>query len=118
LSELSSVEVDRFDWIVSNPPFHRGVRNDFDVAAAFFREAGTFLRETGRMVVVFNRHLPYPQWLQGAFGSVERLAESGEYTVIEAGRPAHDMGRKAVRSPARNSPRSLARGTGKGTRGR
>ncbi len=89
LSGLSPAAADRFDWIVSNPPFHRGVRNDFDVAAAFFRSAGTFLREAGKMVVVFNRHLPYPQWLQGAFGRIERLAESGEYTVIEASRPAH-----------------------------
>jgi 16S rRNA (guanine1207-N2)-methyltransferase len=102
LSELPSAAADRFDWIVSNPPFHRGVRNDLDVASAFFSQAGTFLRETGRMVIVFNRHLPYPQWLQGAFGSVERLAGSGEYTVIEASRPG----------------RSASGGTGKGTRGR
>ena len=98
LSELSPAAADRFDWIVSNPPFHRGVRSDLDVAAAFFRTAGTFLRETGRMVVVFNRHLPYPQWVQGAFGRVERLAESGEYTVIEASRPAGLIARKRTRS--------------------
>ncbi|RPH95549.1 MAG: methyltransferase domain-containing protein, partial [Lysobacterales bacterium] len=104
LSELSGAAADRFDWIVSNPPFHRGVRNDLDVAAGFFRVAGNCLRETGRMVVVFNRHLPYPQWLQGAFGRVERLAESGEYTVIEASRPASLVARKMARNAPNRAP--------------
>jgi 16S rRNA (guanine1207-N2)-methyltransferase len=104
LAELSPAAADRFDWIVSNPPFHRGVRNDLDVAAAFFRTAGTFLRETGRMVVVFNRHLPYPQWLQGAFGHVERLVESGEYTVVEASRPTRSVTRKMARNVQSGAP--------------
>lgn len=105
LSELPPDSAGQFDWIVSNPPFHRGVRNDLDVAARFFNAAGTFLRETGKMVVVFNRHLPYPQWLHGAFGSVERLAEGGEFMVIGASRPGN------------NTSRHAASRTRKGTRG-
>lgn len=88
LSEFEAIAPTPFDWIVSNPPFHRGVRNDLAVAAEFFRRAGPLLAETGRMVIVFNRHLPYAQWLQRAFPDIERLAESGEYTVIRAGRSA------------------------------
>lgn len=95
----------RFDWIVSNPPFHRGVRNDLDVAAEFFRHAGTFLAEQGRMVIVFNRHLPYALWLQSAFQAVERLAENGEFTVMQVSRP--------VRGPT-VFPSGMRRG--KGTR--
>ena len=85
---LSGVS-ERFDWIVSNPPFHRGVRNDLAVAGGFFRDAAGILRETGRMVVVFNRHLPYAQWLGAEFGKVETLAESSEYRVLEASGKRH-----------------------------
>ena len=73
-----------YDWIISNPPFHRGVASDFDVASEFFERAGTFLAENGRMVIVFNRHLPYFSWLQSSFDRVERLAENEEFTVVQA----------------------------------
>jgi 16S rRNA (guanine1207-N2)-methyltransferase len=76
-----------FDWIVSNPPFHRGVDNDLDIAADFFRGAGTFLKANGRIVVVFNRHLPYERWIRERFRVVDRLAQSREYTVIQASKP-------------------------------
>ena len=97
----------RYDWIVSNPPFHRGVSNDLDIAADFFRMAGTFLAENGRIVVVFNRHLPYSKWLEQAFGKVERLAGNGEYIVVGAG----------GKSTAAKRPTGRAR-TGSSNRGR
>jgi 16S rRNA (guanine1207-N2)-methyltransferase len=74
----------RFDWIISNPPFHRGVENDLDVAARFFTDAGTFLEENGKILVVFNRHLPYTGWLRKSFNRVDCLARNREFTVIQA----------------------------------
>jgi 16S rRNA (guanine1207-N2)-methyltransferase len=76
-----------YDWIISNPPFHRGVEHDLDIAADFFRRAGTFLSENGRIRVVFNRHLPYEAWLREAFGRVERLAADRSFTVLQASKP-------------------------------
>jgi 16S rRNA (guanine1207-N2)-methyltransferase len=81
-------EVDgAYDWIISNPPFHRGVDNDLDIAAHFFRRAGTFLSENGRIRVVFNRHLPYEAWLRESFGQVDRLAANRSFTVLQASKP-------------------------------
>lgn len=83
LSELSG----RYDWIISNPPFHRGVGQDLDVAADFFRRAGTFLSDNGRIRVVFNRHLPYEAWLRSSFDRVERVAGDRSFTVLQASKP-------------------------------
>ena len=81
-------EVDgAFDWIVSNPPFHRGVDNDLDIAADFFKRAGTFLKTDGKIGVVFNRHLPYERWARDRFRFVHRMAQSRDYTVIMASKP-------------------------------
>ena len=78
-------EIDgRFDWILSNPPFHRGVQNDLDVSGRFFRDAGTFLNKNGRILVVFNRHLPYTGWLRKSFHRVDCLAQNREFTIILA----------------------------------
>jgi len=79
-SELSG----RYEWIVSNPPFHRGVEQDTGISEDFFRDAGTFLSENGRIRVVFNRHLPYAGWLRQSFNRVDCLARTGTFTVIEA----------------------------------
>lgn len=83
---LSDLEGD-FDWIVTNPPFHRGVDDDLDIAADFFRQAGTFLKPDGKIVVVFNRHLPYERWARASFHYVTRLAQNRAYTVIQASKP-------------------------------
>jgi 16S rRNA (guanine1207-N2)-methyltransferase len=83
LSQLTG----RYDWIISNPPFHRSVNSDLEIAARFFSVAGTFLTENGRIVIVCNRHLPYASWLQNHFGRVERLDANDEYIIVQAGKP-------------------------------
>jgi 16S rRNA (guanine1207-N2)-methyltransferase len=77
----------RFEWIVSNPPFHKGVANTLDVADRFFRDAGTFLAENGKILVVFNRHLPYLGWLRKRFARVDVLDDETAYLVVCAAGP-------------------------------
>jgi 16S rRNA (guanine1207-N2)-methyltransferase len=79
----------RYDWIVSNPPFHRGISNDLETAAEFFSRAGTFLTENGRIVIVCNRHLPYTGWLQSHFQEVGILDKNNEFMIIQAVKPRH-----------------------------
>jgi len=78
---------ERYDWIISNPPFHRGVSHDLEIAEHFFAAAGTFLTKNGRIVIVCNRHLPYASWLQNHFDRVERLDANNEFMIILAGNP-------------------------------
>jgi 16S rRNA (guanine1207-N2)-methyltransferase len=73
-----------FDWIISNPPFHRGIKNDLDIARAFFTGAGKFLTETGKIRLVCNSHLPYASWLKEHFARVESLQADKGFRVIQA----------------------------------
>jgi 16S rRNA (guanine1207-N2)-methyltransferase len=73
-----------FDWIISNPPFHRGIRNDLDIARNFFAGAGDFLTETGKILLVCNHHLPYPAWLRDYFTRVEVVRTDWGFKVVLA----------------------------------
>ncbi len=80
LSELNG----KYDWIISNPPFHRGIENELGIARNFFGDAGQFLQKTGKLLLVCNHHLPYPAWLKAYFSKVEIVKASRGFKVIMA----------------------------------
>lgn len=80
------VRARRFDWVLSNPPFHEGVEVSLQVARRIVREAHDCLRPGGRLVIVANRFLPYPPEIEATFGAVETLADTERYTVWQGTR--------------------------------
>ncbi len=83
---LSGID-ERYDWIVSNPPFHRGVATNFDVAQRFFAQAPSALTRQGKLMLVCNRHLPYEGWLADHFATVETPASRNDFKILCACRP-------------------------------
>ena len=74
----------RYDFVVSNPPFHQRRADAPDLGRAFIAAAAGALRPGGRLLLVANRHLPYEAALAGAFASFRVRREDGGYKVIEA----------------------------------
>lgn len=81
---LTAVAGNRYDLIVSNPPFHAGKAVDYDASQAFIAGARDLLTPRGRLVVVANAFIRYERAMQERFGQVETLAESRQYHVLEA----------------------------------
>lgn len=77
----------RYDWIVSNPPFHRGVGTNYDIAQRFFAQSRNALTRHGKMLLVCNRHLPYEGWLADNFGAVDTVESRKDFKVLLATRP-------------------------------
>lgn len=76
---------DRYDVIVSNPPFHGQGRDARpDIGRAFIAAAAQALRPGGQLWMVANRHLPYEAALGAAFGGVRELAAEGGFKVVHA----------------------------------
>lgn len=100
----------RYDFIVTNPPFHTPSRADRpDIGQRFIAVAAEALRPGGRMWLVANRHLPYEQILNESFGQVRVAAERDGFKLIEA--------TKASRSPPPvRTPRSTEPTWGRGGR--
>lgn len=74
----------RYDFIVSNPPFHQGRADRPDMGRAFILAAATALLPGGRLWLVANRHLPYEEVLRKNFRKVRTVTEELNFKVIEA----------------------------------
>lgn len=72
---------ERFGLVVTNPPFHEGVRTDQSVTQAFLAQVREHLLPGGELRLVANRFLPYAELMERALGQPKVLAEDGRYRV-------------------------------------
>ncbi len=76
----------QYDWILSNPPFHQGVKTDFRIPRHFIQGATRHLHANGNIMLVANKHLPYRHWLEESFQSVTTVATNKAFKVLLAGK--------------------------------
>lgn len=74
----------RFDLIVSNPPFHDGIDTAYRAVEDLIAQAKHHLRPNGELRIVANAFLPYPDLLDRAFGKHQVLAKSNTFKVYSA----------------------------------
>ncbi|RUO75832.1 class I SAM-dependent methyltransferase [Idiomarina seosinensis] len=72
--------------IVSNPPFHTGLKTDYSIARQFIQSAYAKLRNKGQLYIVANRFLPWPDAIQQVFGNCQTIADNGKFCVYHAHR--------------------------------
>ncbi|WP_345198895.1 class I SAM-dependent methyltransferase [Kistimonas scapharcae] len=74
----------RFNAIVSNPPFHEGVKTQYETTEQFLRESKSLLKPKGRLRIVANSFLRYPPIIEAVFGHCHVLVKRDGFTVYEA----------------------------------
>jgi 16S rRNA (guanine1207-N2)-methyltransferase len=74
------------DFVVMNPPFHDGGREDRELGQDFVRQAHLVLGRGGVLWLVANRHLPYEAVLNASFVQVTPRGEGAGFKVYEARR--------------------------------
>ncbi len=80
----SAVQGERFDVVVSNPPFHIGKATALNVPMQFMRDAHAVLRPGGRAYFVANRTLPYEPVLMEIFGAMQTMHDGPRFKVLSA----------------------------------
>lgn len=77
----------RYDFVISNPPFHAldGTARP-DIGRAFIAAAADALVPGGTLWLVANRQLPYEEGLGARFGDVRLLAQEQGFKVVTARR--------------------------------
>ncbi len=81
---VQAVQAQRFDLVVTNPPFHLAGIQTTEVAERFMREAAQVLRPRGRFYVVANRFLKYEPTLRACFKTVEEVGGNTRFKVLRA----------------------------------
>ncbi len=74
----------RWPAIVTNPPFHSGVRTDTSMTERFLADVARHLTPGGELRLVANSFLPYEPLIRQHVGAVERVKENRRFTVYRA----------------------------------
>ncbi len=82
-----AVSEQRFDLIVTNPPFHLGGVQTTETGERFIREAARVLRPRGRFYLVANRFLKYEPALEACFHSLEEVGGNTRFKILLATNP-------------------------------
>lgn len=85
---FSALEGEQFDWIISNPPFHKERDISYGPSQRLISGAPEHLSAGGRLVIVANGFLPYPEHLQRAFQDFQTLADNRRFKVYGATKPS------------------------------
>ncbi len=72
----------KYDLILSNPPFHTGHAVDYQISEAMIRQSCWALHPGGQLIIVANRFIRYAPLIKAFFGNVSILAESGKFQVL------------------------------------
>jgi 16S rRNA (guanine1207-N2)-methyltransferase len=85
VSDVASAVIDeRFDVVVSNPPFHVGKATNLELPRQFIQDSWEVLQPGGRLYLVANRTLPYEAMIQERFGNVSALHDGVRFKVLFA----------------------------------
>ncbi len=82
-----AVAKDRYDLIVSNPPFHQGKEIDYTVPDRLIAEAPAHLEPGGSVLIVANAFLAYGKRMERVFRQVETVTATRQYHVLSATDP-------------------------------
>ncbi len=77
-----AVSSQRFDLVVTNPPFHIGGIQTTEIGERFIREAAQVLRPRGRFYLVANRFLKYEPTMRSVFKTVEEVGGDTRFKVL------------------------------------
>lgn len=77
----------RYHAVISNPPFHTGIRQDTGIAERFFNQVTRHLLPGGELRIVANGFLRYPPQIEAHIGPCRVLRENSRFKVYSAVAP-------------------------------
>jgi len=82
-SDVFSNVQETYTHIISNPPFHTGVKTDYRMVTTFLQEAKQHLAKGGKLRIVANSFLKYHPLIEASVGPCRVVAENRSYRIYE-----------------------------------
>ncbi|NRA60227.1 MAG: methyltransferase, partial [Psychrobium sp.] len=74
----------KFATIISNPPFHTGIKTDYRVPEQFISQAPKHLMDGGQLRIVANKFLQYEPFLEQHFARNELVIANSKFKILSA----------------------------------
>jgi 16S rRNA (guanine1207-N2)-methyltransferase len=76
----------RFNAILTNPPFHDGVKTQYTTTENFMAQSKDHLNKNAPLYLVANSFLKYEAFIQQSLGNCEALIENNRFRLYKARR--------------------------------
>jgi 16S rRNA (guanine1207-N2)-methyltransferase len=83
-SDVFSEIQNTYDLIISNPPFHSGVKTNYSAVESFIAGAAEHLNDGGRLLIVANSFLRYQPHILKSLGNCKIISQNNGFKVYEA----------------------------------
>lgn len=81
---LKMIPAEKFDVVITNPPFHKGISTSYNASETLFAEASKWLKPGGQLIWVANEFLSYQSIIEAHFSSIKILAHEKGFKVFQA----------------------------------
>lgn len=81
-SDVYSDVSQRYNTLVSNPPFHAGLNTHYGAAEQIIKQARQYLKIRGRLIVVANKFLRYEPLFEQSFNHCETLFATTKFKLL------------------------------------
>lgn len=73
----------RYDVVISNPPFHQGIKTHYAATEQFLTKIKQHLTPNGSITIVANSFLKYPPIMEQAIGPTKTLAKEKGFSIYQ-----------------------------------
>ncbi|MEW6984086.1 methyltransferase [Colwelliaceae bacterium 6471] len=74
---------EKYDHIVSNPPFHQGVKTNYEATESFLGGIKKYINKHGSITIVANSFLQYLPIMEKAIGKTKVLTKENGFTLYQ-----------------------------------
>ena len=83
-SDVYSDTGDRYDYIISNPPFHSGLETSYSATETLLAQGPQHQSSHGELFIVANSFLKYPPIIEQAYSNCETLNKTNKFVIYHA----------------------------------